>query len=291
MSSSQIYESCILKLTEPEVQKKINFQLNYYPVSEKTAVIVDPRYTPLMEAVIINFMYYMNKEGWNLLIISAKEHKEKIKLKFPNAKFQEIPEKYIHYNPNPNLTITSYNKLFMSREFWINLPTKYIAIFQTDCIMYKMFEPYYEKIYAYSGANYYNPAHISFYYGGINGGFSIRNKEVMLECIEKITWEKINEYRVVKAQEILELNKTRETIEMQLHTILNSINEDIYFTHGCEMLLKPVPDYYHRSFLAIETDKNYEACVYHGWNKNYHTTEEAYKMLKKSSLFKELVKE
>ena len=279
-----------MKLIDPEVQKKLNININYYPRSIKTAVIVDPRYSPLMEAVIINFMYYMNKEGWNLLIISAKEHKEKIKLKFPNAQFQEIPEKYIQYNPTPNMTITSYNKMFLSREFWINLPTKYIAIFQTDCIMFKMFEPYYENNYAYSGANYYNPAHISFYYGGINGGFSIRNKEVMIECIDKISWEKINEYRVEKAQAILELYKTPEIIEMQTHTILNSINEDIFFTHACEMLLKPVPDYYHRSFLAIETDKNEESCVYHGWNKNYHTTIMAYNMLKKSSLFKELCK-
>ncbi len=285
-TSGQIYETHLLKLLDTTAIK-----IKHHPHTEKTAVIVDPRFTPLMEAVIYNFMFYMNPHGWNLLIYSAKEYQQQVKTKFPTAQFIPIPQKYIHYpEPStPNMTITAYNNLFLDPEFWHSLPTKHITIFQTDCIMFKMFDPYFETIYAYSGANYYNPAHISFYYGGINGGFSIRNRDIMLECLKKITWDKINDYRVAKIQELQELHPHTHPQYKEEHAILNSMNEDIFFTHACEMLLKPVPDYFHRMFLAVETDPNENTAVYHGWNKNYHTTAMAYNMLEKSTLFHPLL--
>ena len=58
-----------------------------YPESNKTAVILDPRYDQLMEAVIRNFMFFMNPVGWNLCIISHSGYESKIKKDFPNCRF------------------------------------------------------------------------------------------------------------------------------------------------------------------------------------------------------------
>jgi hypothetical protein len=62
-------------------------------------------------------------------------------------------------------------------------------------------------------------------------------------------------------------------------------NEDVFFTHACEILCKIVPDKYTRTFLCIENDFNPETAVHHGWNKQYIATETLAFLFKTSPLF------
>jgi hypothetical protein len=210
-------------------------------------VILDPRYDQLMEAVIRNFMFFMNPAGWNLCIISHSGYESKIKKDFPNCRFEAIDESMITIDENgiPNISIDSYNTIFKSVSFWEN-KTEHIAIFQKDCIMFRMFPNHFTE-YAFAGANFFGA--VSPMYGGLNGGFSLRRRSDMIECIEKVTYEQI-----YKHNPPLETNKDR-------------MNEDVFFTHACEMLNKMVPDKINRSFLANEVDYNPDTCVFHGWNK------------------------
>jgi hypothetical protein len=135
--------------------------------------------------------------------------------------------------------------------------------------MFKPFLPHF-LLYDYAGSNYlYGKAPII---GGINGGFSIRKRKTMIECIEKITWEDINEYR--KTHKYATDNKE-----------ITYYNEDIFFTHACEILCKIVPDIFNRTFLCIENDFNPETSVHHGWNKCYARYSHISILLNNSPLF------
>jgi hypothetical protein len=291
--SSLIYETVLFELNKDTEFTKTQ-QINYYPNSNKIAVIVDPRFNLLMEAVIRNFMFFMNPCEWNLCIVSYSGYEKLIKSVFPNCIFIAIDETYIYMKNNiPNITIENYNKMFLNTAFWKRLPGEHILIFQTDCIMYKMFPDYYLE-YDYCGANYYSDN--SILYGGINGGCSLRKKSTMIECIEKINWNKdIPDYKTKLYQNYKNYNNISCKIRNKnsLYNIFNQhitfCNEDVFFTHGCEILLKIVPDKIHRMFFATECDIYADTCMYHGWNKNYHNKDFAIHMLQKSVLFKKYI--
>lgn len=310
MNSIQIYESVFLNLYNDHKFKK-NQQIAYYNTSVKTAVIVDSRFNPLMESVIRNFMYFLSPHEWNLCIVSYSGYKRQIKSIFPNCIFKSIDKKYIYFKDNiPNITISSYNKMFLDTDFWKELPGEHILIFQTDCIMYKMFDDYFLH-YDYCGANYYNEQ--SIFYGGLNGGCSLRKKTAMIECIIN-TVKTLFEYKLdlltvitnhnklIKSDNDLyaELNHLEQLAStnsllfykpfysstsnkvMSEQYATNNINEDVFFSHSCELLLKSVPDKIHRTFFAIETDYNINTCFYHGWNKSYQSIDAAIQIIKQS---------
>ena len=258
-----------------------NQKIHYHNDTDKVAVIIDPRFDKIMEAVIRNFMHFMNPQGWNLLIVSYSGYESEIQKLFPNSIFYKIPDKDINMDTNniPNITIETYNKIFCDKDFWESIPYNNIAIFQKDCIMFKMFDEHFSTFFDYSGANYHKENHMGYYYGGIQGGFSLRKKQAMIECLEKVSWEDINTYRLNTLQK-------NPLINNQTNHIIDTVNEDVFFTYACEILFKRVPDVIHRSFLAIEADGNMNTCVYHGWNKNYHNTEFAMTVLSHSELFK-----
>ena len=268
----------LLKLNNPTFIN--NNKIEYYENSNKLAIIIDPRFDEVMEAVIRNFLFFMNPHGWNLMILSYSKYKDIIKEKFPNCIFRSIKDDVIEFDEIniPNISIDTYNKILLSKTFWSSLPANNIVIFQKDCIMYKMFDNFFENMYHFSGANYYRPEDSSFYFGGINGGFSIRNRNAMIECIEKITWEKIEEYRKY-------MFKTHDIKEKDIQ----NKNEDVFFTHACEMLLKSVPDKFNRSLLAIEVDLNIQTCVFHGWQWSYHNIDFAKAILLQSPLFSRFI--
>lgn len=281
MEPPELYKKTLQQFIQDQsFIKKQNYIL--HKNSDKIAVIIDPRFDDMMEAVIHNFMYYMNPKGWNIQIISYSKYIDTIKTKFPNAFTVPILDELIFFNEygEPNITQDVYNRILLDVDFWKSFSEKNICIFQKDCIMFHMFKDYFME-YDYSGANYYNKKHISFYYGGINGGFSIRKRDTMIECLQKISWNSIIEYR---KECLLKLNN-----EIHMTHILDNNNEDIFFTYACEMLYKLVPDKIHRSFLSIEADINTDTSVFHGWQYKYHSLEIAYTLLRNSELLSKYV--
>jgi hypothetical protein len=163
--------------------------------SDKLAIIIDPRFDKLMENVIKNFMFFMRPQGWNLMVISHPIYENIIREIFPYCIFGKIEDDLIYFNENniPNLTINTYNRILLSTYFWNSLPGEHIAIFQKDCIMYKMFDDIF-LTYDFAGANTYLPKVQSIFNGMMNGGFSLRKKSTMIECLTKINCNIINNY-------------------------------------------------------------------------------------------------
>lgn len=277
MSSGELYKRALL---ENKIYK--GFDVKHNRGSDRLAIIIDPRYDPLMEAVIENFMYLMNPKGWNLLIVSWKGHRNTIMNRFPNCFFSPIDNDKIYMNEKgePNITIDSYNAIVMDPDFWKGLPSDYICIFQKDCIMLKMFPEYFMH-YDFCGASWHMKD-VSLFNEGINGGFSLRKRGAMIECLEQVTYDMIEEYRRDARQNksVIFRRVNHEFLKLPLKK-----NEDVFFTYACEILRKVIPDVIHRSVLAIEAVYNPDTCVYHGWHYNYHSVEMAQLLLRNSALF------
>lgn len=273
--SSPLYEDVLVRSLIDERSKR----LTYFAGSDKIAVIVDPRYDALMEAVIRNFMHFL--KGWNLMIFSAAVHKERIVADFPTCLFEPIADAWMTHG-DTNMTVDAYNHILLSKAFWQSIPATHIAIFQKDCVMYKMFDESLFLSYDFAGANYFHDFAGAPLYGGINGGFSLRNKKAMIECIERVSWEAILEYnRCVR--KLLHFR-----VKQDYH--LETRNEDVFFTNACEILGKSMPDVIVRNLLAIEVNTSENRThavpsVYHGWNKNYHDLDTAKTFLSASPFF------
>lgn len=247
----------------------------YHNNTDKFAIIIEPRFDDITEQVIYNFMHFLNPLGWNLIVISYYGHHKMIQQKLPYALIFDIGDNHIFFDSsgNPNISIASYNTILFDQDFWKNILGETIIIFQRDCIMFRMFSEHF-LLYDYAGSNYLS--NMAPQFGGINGGFSIRKRKTMIECLEKISWEDIDEYR-----------RTRKYAKDGDNMLL-SRNEDVFFTHACEILCKDVPDVYSRTFLCIENDFNLIVSVHHGWNKRYTSYENAYSLLKSSPLFEKV---
>ena len=268
--SNQLCEELLLRAYD---EHKDSVSFTQHLTSDRIAVIIEPRFDKLTKAVIFNFMYYLNPLGWNLLIISHETFLDEIQKHYPFALFCGIGPKHIYFDANgvPNISIESYNTIMLDIDFWKLMPVENIIIFQRDCIMFRPFDDKY-LLYDYAGATYYgNPSPI---YGGLNGGFSFRKRSTMISCIENVSWEDIKQYR----QQRIKYSAFR------INDDLNN-NEDVFFTHACEILCKIVPDIHNRESFATETSMTSIAAVYHGWNKNHLPDSYVKEMLRGSTLF------
>ena len=258
--SDILYDTILRELARDESFKAAN-PIPFYENGDHAALIIDPRYDELMEGVIRNFMYFMSPQGWNLCIASLKGHEAAIRAAFPHCVFIAIPDELLTMNEKgePNITIQTYNQLMMSETIYQTVPARNLAIFQKDCVMYKMFASYFADAYSFAGANYYEP--LTPIYGGMNGGFSLRNSNDMLSCIREVSMERIRETFPLMGGFFQPIPGFDGKYTMP---------EDVYFTCACEILKIPVPDRIHRAYLAIECDHWPNTSVYHGWNKVFH---------------------
>lgn len=282
--SDILYDMILRELARDDVFKAAN-PIPFYENSDRTALIIDPRYDELMEGVIRNFMYFMSPQGWNLCIVSLKCHEAAIRAAFPHCVFIAIPDELLTISENgeANMSIATYNQLMMSEIIYQTILVYHLAIFQKDCVMYKMFPAYFADAYGFAGANYYDPQ--TPIYGGMNGGFSLRNTQQMLKCIQEVSIERIRETFPSMAGIIKPIPGFDGKYTMP---------EDVYFTCACEILAIPVPDKIHRAYLAIECDHWPNTSVYHGWNKvfhgkNYHPYEFAIDRLRESPLWSKYI--
>ena len=270
---SEIYENVLYRFSE---KIKPTQEIQIYENTDKVAVIIDPRYDTLMEAVIRQQMFFLNPHGWNLMVISHASHADKIRADFPNCIFMSIDESLIYYRDgNPNITLNSYNNIMLNVDFWKRIQFENILIFQKDCFMYKMFDAKFLE-YDYVGACAVlclleNDQCLYL----MNGGFSFRKRTAMIDCLQKCSFDQI--YEKIDMEKIIDVKN------------LFIKAEDIYFSLVCPFLQKNMPPVDEISFFSIEMEYFADAACHHGWNKSYHTTEQVLEILSANPNYKDFL--
>lgn len=238
----------ILRLYFEKYPKKLNTEI------KNCAVIIEPRSNHLLlEAVCRNVMYFLPSD-WDLVVFS---HNEKIvKNRLKNLDF-------IFHETKDNLTMSEYNDLMLSTNFWEKIPSEHILIFQTDSyITKKTTQDYLDSIkeFPFIGAIYKigpdvgkcnlcpDDRNIS-----INGGFSYRSKSAMIDCLDKITHKNIVEYRLKQNLFIFDL----------------LTHEDVFFEHALFLLGYKLPRENECSKFCCQVIYNFEnSFAVHGINKS-----------------------
>ena len=270
---SEIYENVLHRFSE---KIKPTQEIQIYENTDKVAVIIDPRYDYLMEAVIRQHMFFLNPHGWNLMVISHASHADKIRADFPNCIFMSIDESIIYYRDDkPNITLNSYNKIMLNVDFWKMIQFENILIFQKDCFMYKMFD---EKFLEYDYVGARAPLCVlennqEMYL--MNGGLSFRKRTAMIFCLQNCSFEKI--YEKMDMKNIYNIK----------HLFVKS--EDIFFSLACSFLQKNIPPFEQIPFFSIEGEYFIDAACKHGWNMQHHTTEQVLEILSANSNYKDFL--
>ena len=210
----------------------------------------------MLRAVVENVLFYLGEE-WNLHLFTAEANKDWLRETL-------APHKYtVHYLSLENLTRDQYSALLMTPAFWEVLPTEHILIFQTDVMVFRHWNRWFER-FDYLGANYYHPDHtVNAEVGGIQGGLSYRKRSAMLACLSAITEGDVVQYRS----------------QHGLPALPMPMVEDIYFTHACAMLGKKLPSIESRAFFSIEAAFYPTPFGLHGWNRPYFTEAEYRELL------------
>jgi hypothetical protein len=153
-------------------------------ISDKVAVIIEPRSHELFQYVLYNFMWFLQPKGWALQIFHGTDNKSFV---------EEITKDmgYITKTglPYSNLTEPIYNMLLTQSGFYKSIvgKPKHILIFQTDCIL---FSGELERFLGYDmiGAKWKHSLT-----KGCNGGLSLRNRLSMIRVCENNPWVYDNE--------------------------------------------------------------------------------------------------
>lgn len=268
----ELYESALRNIF---LNPNAIYPYTHHVGSQKLAIIVDPRYDDLMLAVIRNFIYFMNPCGWNFMIVTHEMHQPRVNANLPGVGFMSLPNGLLDKDPVngntiPNMSIDSYNRILMDRDFWESLPAEHVLVFQTDCIMFRMFDEAWIRDYDYVGANWYSPHDMAFIEGGVNGGCSLRSRRATIDCLKYVSWDLLEQVRENQIKRHKIHGRSKKFIKYY---------EDVFYTSACELLHKRMPPISERSLFAIEADYDLRTCCYHGWNKNYQNMEQARALL------------
>jgi hypothetical protein len=177
------------------------------------AVLIEFRCFPHLEFLIRNCI---NKLGvkWSQTIVCGQKNYNYILdiVKNINRNIKIIKLEY------DNLTQNEYNNLLLTKEFWVLFVGEKLLIYQEDTCIFKSNIDDFLK-WDYIGAPWPLEYNISKSSVG-NGGFSLRSKKVMLECL------KYNDNSV---------DLSKRTSEYIKENGLNRIPEDVFFSNIIEM--------------------------------------------------------
>lgn len=164
-------------LDNVEFIKKIkikNFSLN----SDKETVFIDFRILPHVEFLIRNVINKLNS-SWSHTVICGIENYDFMK----NMCEQISPNIKVINSNLSNMSQQKYSDLLCTLDFWNLLYGDKILLYQEDSCMFKNnIEEF--LIYDYIGAAW---GHLNPLESGGNGGFSLRSKKVMIDCINTET--------------------------------------------------------------------------------------------------------
>jgi hypothetical protein len=189
-----IFIVSLIGLVSFNKKKKEGFDEKY------TAIIVEPRKHKALSFVLKNALTNL-PDNWNIVIMYGNKNKQFV-MDIIDNDLSEYKKRITAKNLNvDNLSISDYNVLLTSKEFYDNIPTEIFLIFQTDSVICgennELLDDFLK--YDYVGAPWKDAVG--------NGGFSLRRKSKTLEIISKCK--------------------------------RGSENEDIYFANPCVSIFKP----------------------------------------------------
>lgn len=153
--------------------------LNITKESNFTAVIVEARKHSHFKVVVENVILNTQHLGVCLNVYHGTENEHFVK----DALKEHANIKFINLNVE-NLDIEAYNKIMLSEDFYKNINSEHILVFQTDVITFKPLEKHFLK-YDYIGAPWEKKHHPEYKAIVGNGGLSIRSKKAMLQILEQ----------------------------------------------------------------------------------------------------------
>jgi hypothetical protein len=189
-----IFIVSLIGLVSFNKKKKEGFDEKY------TAIIVEPRKHKALSFVLKNALTNL-PDNWNIVIMYGNKNKQFV-MDIIDNDLSEYKKRITAKNLNvDNLSISDYNVLLTSKEFYDNIPSEIFLIFQTDSVICgennELLDDFLK--YDYVGAPWKDAVG--------NGGFSLRRKSKTLEIISKCK--------------------------------RGSENEDIYFANPCVSIFKP----------------------------------------------------
>ena len=143
-----------------------------------TAIIIEPRKHKALSFVLKNALQNLD-DSWNVIIMYGNKNKDFV-LNIIDTDLSNYKDRITAKNLNvDNLTISEYNDLLTSKDFYENIPSEIFLIFQTDSVICgnnnNLLEDFMK--YDYVGAPWKDAVG--------NGGFSLRRKSKVLEIISK----------------------------------------------------------------------------------------------------------
>jgi len=148
----------------------------------KETVLIEFRPFPHLEFLLRNTIIKLN--DWNhTFVCGTKNHEMVMKMCDTIHKDTESKIKIIKLDID-NLVPTKYSDLLMTKNFWNRFGGEKLLIYQEDTMLFHgNIIPFLK--YDYIGAPWPITFGVNRYSVG-NGGFSLRSKSIMVECIEKI---------------------------------------------------------------------------------------------------------
>lgn len=234
-------------------QRVVNSKTN-----DRCAVIVEPRRHPFLEPVIRNVMHFLST-GWNLRVYCGTENESWLR-----DKLRDWDVRYINMGVK-NLNADLHNKMLARRSFWQGIEEEKVLVFQTDSFMLRSgIERFFD--YDYIGAFTLNPYEqapldpqtTGLTLGMFNGGFSLRNRSAMIECIENVGLKEIDAFRKGRGRDTLPTVK-----------LFGTIAEDIFFVTACSILGKKLPTKETACEFSTEALYNKTSLGLHGLDKTF----------------------
>jgi hypothetical protein len=191
-----------------------NIKLHDFGIDKtKETVLIEFRKFPHIEFLLRNTIYKLSPD-WNHTVVCGIENYELV-----NSICNLICENML-CNINvikleiSNLTPSEYSELLLTTDFWNNFEGEKLLIYQEDSLLFHGNIDNFFK-YDYIGAPWL-PRHDGNSLGVGNGGFSLRSKSKMIECIENVKVEDLELGTSSKEY----MNNTNSTI----------LPEDIFFS-------------------------------------------------------------
>ena len=243
-------------------------------VADGAAVIVEPRRHPALRAVVANHRA-MLPASWPIRLWTSEAN---LAWAFTELRGISGPlEIRALAGGVADLTQLSYSELLTDPAFWESQKEPWILIFQADCVMFRPLagaELARWQRYDYVGANYFNAAEVApGGFGGVQGGFSLRRREAMLDCLARVRWDDVDAWRrSFGAPPIAESRRF----------------EDIYYTHACAIVGAAMPAPSERGEFSVEAEAPKAApeptpIAHHGWNRPYFGDAQARELLERAA--------